>query len=119
MCRYPVILILLYNLGDFTGKMTPVIVPAATVSAPAPILACAAARLAFVPAYFFAARAGIAPAMMVLTALLVRHPGRARGCCRAAQMSCRPQSMSPCSARGVPDPQSGGICLKEPKKGEI
>lgn len=66
------ILILLYNLGDFTGKMTPVIVPAATVSAPAPILACAVARLAFVPAYFFAASAGVAPAMMVLTALLVR-----------------------------------------------
>ena len=66
------ILILLYNLGDFTGKMTPVIFPAATVSAPVPILACAVARLAFVPAYFFAAREGVAAAMMVLTALLVR-----------------------------------------------
>ena len=78
VCRYPVILILLYNLGDFTGKMTPVIVPAATVSAPVPIFACAVARLAFVPAYFFAARAGVAPAMMVLTALLVRPRPRSR-----------------------------------------
>ncbi|KAK9832590.1 hypothetical protein WJX81_002002 [Elliptochloris bilobata] len=67
---YPVILILIYNLGDFAGKMTPVLVPAATVTAPAPIFACAAARLAFVPAYYFAARAGVAPAMMVLTGLL-------------------------------------------------
>ena len=73
VCRYPVILILLYNVGDFTGKMTPVIVPAATVSAPVAIFACAVARLAFVPAYFFAAREGVAAAMMVLTALLVRQ----------------------------------------------
>ena len=72
MYRYPVILILLYNLGDFTGKMTPVLVPATTVTAPAPIFACAVARLAFVPAYYFAAHAGVAPAMMVLTALLAR-----------------------------------------------
>ena len=76
MCRYPVILILLYDLGDFTGKMTPVVVPAATVTAPMPILACAVARLAFVPAYYFAAHAGVAPAMMVLTALLVRPKPR-------------------------------------------
>ena len=95
--RYPVILILLYNVGDFTGKMTPVIVPATSVSAPVPIFACAVARLAFVPAYFFAARAGVAPAMMVLTALLARPQAAAvpRRKCDACDTACLC-----CSARG-------------------
>ncbi len=73
--RYPVILILLYNCGDFIGKMTPVVVPAATVTAPVPIFVCAAARLAFVPAFFFAAHFGEAPAVVTLTIVLVRAAG--------------------------------------------
>lgn len=55
--------------------MTPVVVPAATVTAPVPIFVCAAARLAFVPAFFFAAHFGEAPAVVTLTILLVRAAG--------------------------------------------
>ncbi len=74
--RYPVILIMIYNVGDFIGKMTPVVFPASSVTAPVTIFASAAARLTFVPAFFFAARSGIAPLVMVLTALLVRTQTR-------------------------------------------
>ena len=77
---YFILLTLLFNAADLTGKMLPAL-PAVGRSIPASttLLALAIARALFVPALIFAARAGSAPTAATLVALVSAALGVSNG----------------------------------------